>query len=122
MQGDVWIFMEFMLESLDMTSALLKTLKRRIPENVIGIIALSCLQGLHYLKKHLKVMHRGMHLIARLQARKPQQFLLARIVAMQKNCQLASTECVAQLLCTMRTSHVFTMCMRPSDFVDICVL
>jgi len=57
-EGDVWIFMESMRESLDMTAALLKTNSQRFPEHVLGTIAVASINGLHYLKKELKVVHR----------------------------------------------------------------
>eukprot|EP00729_Bicosta_minor_P014182 gene14182-6910_t len=57
-EGDVWIFMESMRESLDMTAALLKNANQRFPEHVLGTIAVAAINGLHYLKKELKVVHR----------------------------------------------------------------
>lgn len=50
--------MESMRESLDMTSAFLKGLQTRFPEEILGAIAVSVLNGLHYLKSALKVVHR----------------------------------------------------------------
>ena len=58
-EGDVWIFMESMRESLDMTAALLKNANQRFPEHVLGTIAVAAINGLHYLKKELKVRARG---------------------------------------------------------------
>lgn len=50
--------MESMRESLDMTTAFLKGLPTRFPEEILGAIAVSVLNGLHYLKSALKVVHR----------------------------------------------------------------
>jgi hypothetical protein len=45
LQGDVWIFMESMLESLDMTSSNVKAKGQRFPEDVLGIVAAAVLLG-----------------------------------------------------------------------------
>jgi serine/threonine protein kinase len=57
-EGDVWICMEVMEASLDQFYKKLKLHGERIPENVMGKIARSVVQALHYLHTELHVIHR----------------------------------------------------------------
>ncbi|XP_023017722.1 dual specificity mitogen-activated protein kinase kinase lic [Leptinotarsa decemlineata] len=57
-EGDVWICMEVMDTSLDKFYAKVYKHLRKIPENVLGKIALAVVSALHYLHSHLKVIHR----------------------------------------------------------------
>lgn len=58
-EGDVWICMELMDRSLDsLYQVVYKKLEHRIPEPVLGKIAVAVLEGLCYLHDVLRVMHR----------------------------------------------------------------
>ncbi|XP_059149325.1 dual specificity mitogen-activated protein kinase kinase 6-like isoform X2 [Physella acuta] len=57
-EGDVWICMEVMEASLDQFYKKLKSNGEKIPENVMGKIARSVVQALHYLHTELHVIHR----------------------------------------------------------------
>lgn len=57
-EGDVWICMEVMDTSLDKFYKKIYEDGQIIPETVLGIITLSVVKALHYLKTDLKVMHR----------------------------------------------------------------
>lgn len=57
-EGDVWICMEVMDTSLDKFYAQVYKHGRRIPEDILGKIALAVVSALHYLHSQLKVIHR----------------------------------------------------------------
>jgi len=58
-EGDCWICMELMDASLDQFYKFVyKTLKQRLPEAVIGRIALAVVQALNYLHASLRIIHR----------------------------------------------------------------
>ncbi|CAH1113629.1 unnamed protein product [Psylliodes chrysocephalus] len=57
-EGDVWICMEVMDTSLDKFYAKVYKNGRKIPESVLGKIALAVVSALHYLYSQLKVIHR----------------------------------------------------------------
>ncbi|XP_071105924.1 dual specificity mitogen-activated protein kinase kinase 6-like isoform X1 [Haliotis cracherodii] len=56
--GDVWICMEVMETSLDKFYKKIYSNGDKIPEEVLGKIAYSVVQALHYLHTELKVIHR----------------------------------------------------------------
>lgn len=57
-EGDVWICMEVMDKSLDQFYLKVYKNKRSIPEDIIGKIAYSVTNALHYLYSQLRVIHR----------------------------------------------------------------
>ncbi|XP_048576281.1 dual specificity mitogen-activated protein kinase kinase 6 [Nematostella vectensis] len=58
-EGDVWICMELMKTSLyDLYKQVFSKPDRRIPEEVLGKIAVSVVSALEYLHSNLKVIHR----------------------------------------------------------------
>ena len=57
-QGELWIFMEEMLMSLDKMYAKLRDGGARFPEPVLGTIACSVLFALNYLRSKHSVLHR----------------------------------------------------------------
>ena len=61
-QGEMWIYMEHMMISLDGMYKMFLEIKPKghvIPEQVMGVIAVSVLRGLDYLYEAHRVMHRG---------------------------------------------------------------
>ncbi|KAK2727902.1 hypothetical protein QYM36_008397 [Artemia franciscana] len=69
-EGDCWICMELMDSSFDKFYRFVyERLKERIPEVVLGKIALATVKALHYLKEHLEIIHRDV---------KPSNILLDR--------------------------------------------
>lgn len=70
LQGDCWIVMELMDTSLDkFYKFIYEKLNDRIPEDIIGKIALATVKALNYLKEKLKIIHRDV---------KPSNILLDR--------------------------------------------
>ncbi|CAO1391242.1 unnamed protein product [Diamesa tonsa] len=57
-EGDVWICMEVMECSLDKFYPIVFNNKRTMPEDILGKIAVSVVNALHYLHSQLKVIHR----------------------------------------------------------------
>lgn len=58
-EGDCWICMELMDTSLDkFYKFIYERLELRIPEPVLGKIALATVKALNYLKEELKIIHR----------------------------------------------------------------
>ncbi|KAL3272866.1 hypothetical protein HHI36_014327 [Cryptolaemus montrouzieri] len=58
-EGDCWICMELMDTSLDkFYKFIYEKLKKRIPEPILGKIALATVKALNYLKEELKIIHR----------------------------------------------------------------
>ncbi|KAF5269580.1 hypothetical protein FQR65_LT05918 [Abscondita terminalis] len=57
-EGDVWICMEVMDTSLDKFYAKIYKHNRKIPEDILGKIALAVVNALHYLYSKLRVIHR----------------------------------------------------------------
>ncbi|CAH0563681.1 unnamed protein product [Brassicogethes aeneus] len=58
-EGDCWICMELMDTSLDkFYKFICEKLKKRIPEPILGKIALATVKALNYLKEELKIIHR----------------------------------------------------------------
>ncbi|XP_018577335.1 dual specificity mitogen-activated protein kinase kinase 4 isoform X1 [Anoplophora glabripennis] len=58
-EGDCWICMELMDTSLDkFYKFIYEKLKKRIPEPILGKIALATVNALNYLKEELKIIHR----------------------------------------------------------------
>ncbi|XP_019880983.1 dual specificity mitogen-activated protein kinase kinase 4 isoform X2 [Aethina tumida] len=58
-EGDCWICMELMDTSLDkFYKFIFEKLKKRIPEPILGKIALATVKALNYLKEELKIIHR----------------------------------------------------------------
>ncbi len=57
-EGDICIYMELMRASLEQVYKAVRPTP--FPEPILGHIAVSILNGLAYLKDHLKIMHRGM--------------------------------------------------------------
>ncbi|VEN49879.1 unnamed protein product [Callosobruchus maculatus] len=58
-EGDCWICMELMDISLDkFYKFIYEKLKKRIPEPILGKIALATVNALNYLKEELKIIHR----------------------------------------------------------------
>jgi len=57
-EGDVWICMEVMDTSLDKFYRMIYPKDQKIPEEILGKIAVSVIKGLHYLQSELKVIHR----------------------------------------------------------------
>lgn len=57
-EGDVWICMEVMDTSLDKFYAKAYAHDKRIPEDILGKVALAVVSALHYLYSHLRVIHR----------------------------------------------------------------
>lgn len=58
-EGDCWICMELMDTSLDkFYKFIYERLEQRIPEPVLGKIALATVKALNYLKEELKIIHR----------------------------------------------------------------
>lgn len=57
-EGDVWICMEVMDTSLDRFYEKVFKHDRRIPEDILGKIAVAVVNALHYLHSRLKVIHR----------------------------------------------------------------
>ncbi|KAF5293601.1 hypothetical protein FQA39_LY03086 [Lamprigera yunnana] len=57
-EGDVWICMEVMDTSLDKFYAKVFKHNRKIPEDILGKIALAVVSALHYLYSKLRVIHR----------------------------------------------------------------
>ncbi|KAF2879086.1 hypothetical protein ILUMI_27095 [Ignelater luminosus] len=57
-EGDVWICMEVMDTSLDKFYAKVYKHNRKIPEDILGKIALAVVSALHYLYSKLRVIHR----------------------------------------------------------------
>ncbi|XP_072400740.1 dual specificity mitogen-activated protein kinase kinase 6 isoform X3 [Diabrotica undecimpunctata] len=57
-EGDVWICMEVMDTSLDKFYAKVYKNGKKIPEDVLGNIALAVVSALHYLYSQLRVIHR----------------------------------------------------------------
>nr|XP_023028568.1 dual specificity mitogen-activated protein kinase kinase 4-like [Leptinotarsa decemlineata] len=58
-QGDCWICMELMDTCLDkFYKFIYERLKTRIPEPILGKIALATVNALNYLKEELKIIHR----------------------------------------------------------------
>jgi mitogen-activated protein kinase kinase 4 len=69
-QGDCWIVMELMDTSLDkFYKFIYERLNDRIPEEILGKIALATVKALNYLKEKLKIIHRDV---------KPSNILLDR--------------------------------------------
>lgn len=59
LQGDCWICMELMDTSLDkFYKFIYERLNQRIPEPILGKIALATVKALNYLKEELKIIHR----------------------------------------------------------------
>lgn len=56
--GYIWIYMEHMVGSLDRVAYLLIQQHGRFPEEALGLIATSLIQGLIYLKRALHALHR----------------------------------------------------------------
>ncbi|XP_068914967.1 dual specificity mitogen-activated protein kinase kinase 4 isoform X5 [Tenebrio molitor] len=70
LQGDCWIVMELMDTSLDkFYKFIYERLNDRIPEEILGKIALATVKALNYLKEKLKIIHRDV---------KPSNILLDR--------------------------------------------
>ncbi|XP_045476262.1 dual specificity mitogen-activated protein kinase kinase 4 isoform X2 [Harmonia axyridis] len=58
-EGDCWICMELMDTSLDkFYKFIYEKLRKRIPEAILGKIALATVKALNYLKEELKIIHR----------------------------------------------------------------
>jgi len=57
-EGDVWICMELMDESLDKLYSRLSKVGDSIPEEALGVISVAVVKALEYLHKDLNVMHR----------------------------------------------------------------
>lgn len=57
-EGDVWICMEVMDTSLDKFYTKVFKNGRRMPEDILGKIAVAVVNALHYLHSRLKVIHR----------------------------------------------------------------
>lgn len=58
-EGDCWICMELMDTSLDkFYKFIYERLNKRIPEPILGKIALATVKALNYLKEELKIIHR----------------------------------------------------------------
>lgn len=57
-EGDVWICMEVMDTSMDKFYSRVFQNNRRMPEDILGKIAVAVVNALHYLHAQLKVIHR----------------------------------------------------------------
>lgn len=57
-EGDVWLCMEVMDTSLDKFYKMVYENGQKIPEEVLGKIAVAVIKALHYLQLELRVMHR----------------------------------------------------------------
>ncbi|XP_006819966.1 dual specificity mitogen-activated protein kinase kinase 3-like, partial [Saccoglossus kowalevskii] len=57
-EGDVWICMEILDTSLDKFYKKVYEKNETIPEEILGFVAYSIVNALHYLHTQLKVIHR----------------------------------------------------------------
>jgi len=68
-EGDVWICMEVMDISLDKFYRLCVDTSKQLPEPFVANVALSVIEGLHFMKEHMNLIHRDV---------KPSNILLNR--------------------------------------------